>query len=94
MRAIQKTIEAVRGIDRWGASDMVERAFAAFEALPPPSEPDAWWAVLNVARSASAAEIEAAFKREAKRHHPDHGGDPAMMQKINRARQEGLATRH
>lgn len=30
MRAIEKTIEAVRGIDRWGASEMMERAFTAF----------------------------------------------------------------
>lgn len=94
MRSITKTIEAVRGIERWGASDMVERAFAAFEALPPPSEPDAWWAVLNVDRSASADEIERAFRREAKLHHPDHGGDPVVMAQINAAREQGLATRH
>lgn len=37
IRAIGKTIEALRGIERWGASDMMERAFTGFEALPPPS---------------------------------------------------------
>lgn len=35
MRAIAKTLEAMRGLDRWGASEMVERAFAGFAALPP-----------------------------------------------------------
>ena len=33
MRAITKTIEAMRGIERWGSSDLMERAFAGFEAL-------------------------------------------------------------
>lgn len=36
MRAICLTIEALAGIDRWGASEMVERAFSGFAALPPP----------------------------------------------------------
>lgn len=34
MRAIALSIEAIRGLDRWGASDMVARAFAGFTALP------------------------------------------------------------
>lgn len=39
LRAIAKTLEAMRGLDRWGASEMVERAFAGFAALPPGSGP-------------------------------------------------------
>ena len=34
MRAIDLSLEALRGLDRWGASEMVERAFAGFAALP------------------------------------------------------------
>lgn len=37
MRAIAKTLEAMRGLDRWGATEMVERAFSGFAALPPGS---------------------------------------------------------
>lgn len=37
MRAIEKTLEALRGIDRWGSQQMVEQAFAGFAALPPGS---------------------------------------------------------
>ncbi|MEO1419444.1 MAG: J domain-containing protein [Pseudomonadota bacterium] len=95
MRAITKTIAAVRGIDRWGASDAMERAFAAFEALPPPAPTDAgWWSVLGVARGASRADIEQAYRDLAKRNHPDHGGSPDVMAKINAAREQGLATVH
>lgn len=37
MRAIEKTLEAIRGISRWGSAEMVDRAFAGFAALPPGS---------------------------------------------------------
>lgn len=37
LRAIDMSLEALRGLDRWGASEMVERAFAGFAALPPGS---------------------------------------------------------
>jgi hypothetical protein len=37
LRAIEMTLEALRGIDRWGSSKMVEQAFAGFAALPPGS---------------------------------------------------------
>ncbi|MDB6080165.1 MAG: molecular chaperone DnaJ [Akkermansiaceae bacterium] len=36
MRAIQRTIEALRGIERWGSSEMLDRAFTGFAALPAP----------------------------------------------------------
>jgi hypothetical protein len=37
MHSIELTLAAIRGIKRWGATDMVERAFAGFAALPPGS---------------------------------------------------------
>lgn len=36
-RAIEMTLGAIRGIARWGSTEMVERAFAGFAALPPGS---------------------------------------------------------
>lgn len=41
--------------------------------------------ILGVSRNASADEIRAARRRLARRHHPDTGGDPAEMQRINAA---------
>ena len=35
--AIAKTIEALRGIERWGSKDAVGAAFLGFAALPPSS---------------------------------------------------------
>ena len=37
MQAIAKTIEALRGIARWGTGDMLEAAFTGFTALPAPT---------------------------------------------------------
>lgn len=34
LRAIQKSIEAIRGIERWGASAMAEKAVEAYAYLP------------------------------------------------------------
>lgn len=34
VRAIGKTIEALRGIRRWGSGDMLRQAFRSFQALP------------------------------------------------------------
>ncbi|WP_439570512.1 J domain-containing protein, partial [Methylibium sp.] len=93
MRAIAKTIDALRGIARWGTGDMLEAAFTGFTALPAPSETKEWWEVLGVPRHASQDEIKAAYRRLASENHPDRGGNAARMAQINDAyRQAGSAS--
>lgn len=87
MRAIQKTIEAIRGIERWGASDLLERALTAFEALPAPKN---HWDILGVRRGATADEISTAFRAKAMKAHPDAGGSTAEMAELNAARDAAL----
>jgi hypothetical protein len=87
IRAIGLTIAALRSIDRYGASDMMERALQAFEALPAPLDP---WQVLAIPRDARREDIEGAYKRLALKHHPDHGGSTAKMAELNRARELAL----
>ena len=86
LRAIGKTIEALRGIERWGSSDLMERAFAGFEALPSPEQ---WWQVLGVSERATVTEIGAAYRRLARAAHPDTGGSTAAMARLNAARDDG-----
>lgn len=92
VRAIGKSIEAIRGIERWGASDMMERAFAAFEALPPPGEekPPSCWSVLDITPAADVQAIEAAYRHAARKAHPDAGGSDAAMSRVNWARDQAL----
>jgi hypothetical protein len=90
MRAIGKTAEAMRGIERWGASDMLDRAFRGFEALPAPEQ---WWQVLGLTEGASVADIDAAYRDKARAAHPDTGGSDAAMARLNAARDQGRAAR-
>jgi DnaJ domain len=93
MRAIAKTIEAMRGIERWGSSDMLDRAFTGFAALPAPGVRN-WWEVLGIDRSASPDEIKARYRTLAKLQHPDAGGSSTLMAEINFAYQDALSKVH
>ena len=59
IQAVRKTIEALRGIERWGTGDMVEEAFTGFLALPAPPTS---WEVVGLKPGASREEIKAAFR--------------------------------
>jgi len=87
MRAVEKTIDAIRGIERWGASEMMERAFQAFEALPAPKS---CWEVLGLFPGASREAVQQAYRDKARAAHPDAGGTDAAMAELNRARDEAL----
>lgn len=96
IRAIGKTIEAIRGIKRWGASDLLERTLSAFDALPPPGEAKAplWPTVLGISPDASVEAIEAAFRSKAKKTHPDvPGGSHDAYLAIQAAKEAALQAR-
>jgi hypothetical protein len=86
IRAIGLTIEALRGVERWGSQEMLDAAFRGFAALPAPAGPD-WWTVLEVELGASRAEIDAAYRAQLKRHHPDVGGTPEQFHAVQEAYQ-------
>lgn len=89
MRAIQKTIEAMRGIERWGSSDMLDRAFTGFAALPAPDSRK-WWQVMGLNGSESKDTIRETYRRLARERHPDSGGSNAMMAELNSAYEEAM----
>lgn len=93
MRALEKSVEAMRGIDRWGASTILERSFSAFVALPPAGERKRPWREVFGFPAVSRPDregIEIEFRRLAKKHHPDAGGSPDAMAELNRARDEAM----
>jgi len=77
IQAVKKTIEALRGVARWGTGDMMEQAFHGFKTLPPPgqdNEPDPWWVVLDCREDDPIKVIEQQYMRKRRDRHPDLGG--------------------
>lgn len=94
IRATQKTIEALRGIARWGTGDMMQRAFTGFQALPDlDNEGAEWWEILGVARHADRDTVEAAYHTRRRDAHPDRGGSPAAFKAVQNAWQKFLQER-
>lgn len=90
IQAIRKTVEALRGLERWGAKEMVSAAFRGFQALPAPKQQETWWEVLQVSQAASEQEIREAFRKLARVAHPDAGGSQEEFIKLQKAYEEGL----
>ncbi|MGM0563652.1 MAG: J domain-containing protein [Pseudomonadota bacterium] len=78
IQGIRKTIEALRGIARWGTGDMLQRAFHGFAELPPPSHSAnaEWHEILGVQPDAELEEAERAFRRRVREVHPDIAANP------------------
>lgn len=87
--ALAKGIEALRGIERWGISDFLNRAFTGFTALPE-SKIETWYEVLNISKTATIDEIKSSYRALAKVHHPDMGGTEFQFNRITSAYGEAL----
>lgn len=83
MRALGLAIEYLRGLERTGASEILDRAFAGFAALPP--APAEHWRTLGLTPPVSRDTLARRFRELAHEHHPDRGGDGATMARINAA---------
>ena len=89
---IAKTIDALRGIARWGTGDAMERAFHGFEALPAPDAKQPWRVVLGFGAGVpTKTDIEQRFRLKAKEAHPDMGGSTEAMLALTKAREQALA---
>lgn len=78
-------IDALRQIERTGASDMLDRAFTGFLALPEPKAMS-WWDVLEVSPSADWETVRVAYRRLSKACHPDvEGGSADKFQELAEA---------
>ena len=89
LRAIFKSIEAIRGLDRWGSRSFVDAAFTGFAALPSPDMQRPWWEVLGVDQNASEDEIKSAYRRKSMELHQNGAGETAQVD-LNIARDRGL----
>lgn len=96
LRAIGLTVKAIRGMERWGTEEMIDRAFTGFAALPAnvivtPNITREWFEVLEVSPSAGADVIRAAYKAKLHIVHPDKGGSAAAFEELQRAYKEATS---
>jgi hypothetical protein len=87
MQAISKTIEALRGVARWGTGDMMEAAFKGFAALEAPDASKSWRAVMGFApgEPVDAETLKARYRKLASEHHPDKGGTHVAFTQLGQA---------
>jgi hypothetical protein len=90
LRACGYAVGSLRQLERCGASEILERAFTGFRALP--AGPSCW-SVLQIEPTTDHAAITSAFKRRALQCHPDvDGGSQSAFQALQSAYEE--AQRH
>lgn len=90
LRAIFKSIEAIRGLERWGSKDFVDAAFTGFTALPAPGAATRrpWRSVFDMPSDwqPTKAELTARFRDLAKERQHQDGG----LLELNLARNEAI----
>jgi hypothetical protein len=91
LRAIGLTIESLRALRRYGATDLLERAFSGFAALPSPDALD-WRAELGFSPHdrVDANAVAMRYRALSMKAHPDAGWSEAAMVRLNRARDLAL----
>jgi len=94
LRAVQKSIEAIRGLERWGCSDIISRAMGDMKALPEGRifnyQHKRWFEILGVDEYASKREIRDAYRLKSKTAHPDGGGSEEEFFILTEAFNEGV----
>jgi hypothetical protein len=94
VRAIALTIEAMRGMERWGAKNMIRAMFTGFKALPS-SGARHWTDVMGFKDGQVISEEDASrrYKQLAQERHPDKGGNAELMTALNVAWDEAKRER-
>jgi hypothetical protein len=85
--AVAGHIAAIRTVERYGVGT-IDQAFSGYAALPPAPAPHEWWRPLQVSPNATLEQVEEAFHRLARTHHPDVGGQQDLMQALTLAREQ------
>lgn len=91
IHAVGKTVEAIRGIERWGTYEMMRATFQGFKALPPGTDEE--YGVEKVEpeyfkNCNTSSELKKTFRDLVKVFHSDKGGNDVDMAVINKQYQQ------
>ena len=81
-------------MESYGAEMTVERMMDGLAALPAPESPvngRDCWSILGIRPTRDRDAIKAAFRRQSKGAHPDHGGTSEDFHSFAEARDQALA---
>ena len=88
--ALGKGIEALRGMERWGVSEFMERAFTGFQELPASNSKTCWEILGSINPTKDTEYIKKAYLNLAKIKHPDAGGTVESFQELQQAYEHAL----
>lgn len=95
MRALYYAVAGIRQIERSGASQLLERAYRGFNALPAEAGMhQGWWRQvfgIDADTKVDRALIDNLYRALVRKRHPDYGGTHDEMVLLNRARDAALA---
>jgi hypothetical protein len=90
VRAIALTIEAMRGMERWGAKHMIRAMFSGFTALNEKTGPSCWDVLGLEPHSQTEHSVNSAYRSKLREAHPDTGGNADAFRQLTEAREMAL----
>jgi len=93
VQAIALTIEAMRGMERWGAKHMIRAMFSGFKQLTSGSRRP-WWDVMGILADSPTDLVHARYRELAKQRHPDTGGNGELFATLQNAYEDFKRERH
>lgn len=93
LRAVGLAVASLRQLERTGASEILERAFRGFNALPANGLQRSWRTVLGLedVGAPTIDQINLAYRVKAAKKHPDVGGSQEEMIELNEAVKQARA---
>ncbi len=82
LQALNKTVDAIRGINRWGTGEMMKAAFAGFKALPEHATTIDIWTILDMVQTKDRERIAMRYRELAKKY----ANDESRLRELNGAR--------
>ena len=90
LRAVGLAVQGLRLIQRTQATEILQRAFSGFAALPATGSLPSWATMLGFSTvgGLTIEDIETAYRSCAMNLHPDRGGNHDEMVRLNQARED------